>query len=101
MGFGAACVGAHSFGGSCVAGNTVNLASRVQGLTKYLRCRFLVTRPTREQLGDDFIARRVIKARVVNIEEPVDLYEVERASTAERHAFFRAAEAALDALEGR
>jgi adenylate cyclase len=82
-------------------GNTVNLASRVQGLTKYLRCPFLVTRPTREQLGDDFISRRVVRARVVNIVEPVDLYEVEQARTPERTAFFRAAEAALDALEAR
>ncbi|MBI1918678.1 MAG: adenylate/guanylate cyclase domain-containing protein [Planctomycetes bacterium] len=82
-------------------GNTVNLASRVQGLTKYLRCRFLVTRPTREQLGDGFIARRVVRARVLNIEEPVDLYEVEQATTPERDAFFRATEAALDALEAR
>jgi adenylate cyclase len=79
-------------------GNTVNLASRVQGLTKYLRCRFLVTRSTRQLLGDDFIARRVVRARVVNINEPADLYEVAQADP-NRAAFFRDSEAALDALE--
>jgi len=80
-------------------GNTVNLASRVQGLTKYLRCGVLVTAATRQQLDDSFVCRRVVRARVVNIEEPVDLYEVERAGSEERRAFFAESEAALEALE--
>jgi adenylate cyclase len=80
-------------------GNTVNLGSRVQGLTKYLKCRLLVTRPTREGLGEDFIARRVVRARVVNIEEPVDLYEVEAAGSQQRGHLFDQSEAALDQLE--
>jgi adenylate cyclase len=80
-------------------GNTVNLASRVQGLTKYLKCQMLVTAATRAQLDERFIARRVCKARVVNIKEPVDLYEVEEATTPERGAFFGISEGALDALE--
>ena len=80
-------------------GNTVNLASRVQGLTKYLRCGVLVTAATREQLGDAFFARRVVRARVVNIVKPVDLYEVELAGPEERRSFFAASQAALEALE--
>jgi adenylate cyclase len=80
-------------------GNAVNLASRVQGLTKYLKCRVLATANTREQLGSGFISRRVCKARVVNIQEPVDLYEVEAAGSGDREEFFRSSEAALDALE--
>jgi adenylate cyclase len=80
-------------------GTTVNLGSRVQGLTKYLKCRLLVTRATRDRLGDEFGARRVVRVRVVNIEEPVDLYEVEAVGSAERRQFFAEAEAALDALE--
>ncbi len=80
-------------------GNTVNLGSRVQGLTKYLKCRLLVTRATYEALGADFVARRVVKARVVNIEGPVDLYEVEAAGSAQRRHFFAESEAALDNLE--
>src|SRR6266542_1729396 len=80
-------------------GNTVNLGSRVQGLTKYLKCPLLVTAATRDKLGDGFIARRVVKTRVVNIREPVDLYQVERDDAEECRAFFRASSEALDDLE--
>ncbi len=79
-------------------GNTVNLASRVQGLTKYLKCRLLVTAATRRTLGDEFITRRVVKTRVVNIREPVDLFEVRHGSPVDE-AFFAQSEAALDKLE--
>jgi adenylate cyclase len=57
-------------------GNTVNLASRVQGATKYLRCRLLITELTKNQLDDSFCTRRLCKVRVVNIEQPVNLYEL-------------------------
>ena len=82
-------------------GSTVNVASRVQGLTKYLKRTFLVTGATREQLGPKFISRRIVKTRVVNMASPVDLYEVERQSLPARREFFEASEAALDALEQR
>jgi adenylate cyclase len=81
-------------------GSTVNIASRVQGVTKYLKCRLLTTGETRKQLGADFVTRRVCKARLVNIVEPVDLHEVAAAGP-ERAAFFRASEEALDLLEAR
>jgi adenylate cyclase len=80
-------------------GNTVNLASRVQGLTKQLKCRLLVTRATREGLGKEFVSRRVVRARVVNIQEPVDLYEVDAAGSEQRRHLFAESEAALDDLE--
>jgi adenylate cyclase len=57
-------------------GNTVNLASRVQGATKHVRTRLLVTRQTRERLGSEFTVRRLCDVRVVNIAEPVGLYEL-------------------------
>ena len=57
-------------------GNTVNLCSRVQGATKYLQTGILLTSQTREQLGDAFAVRRLCRARVVNIAEPVTLYEL-------------------------
>jgi adenylate cyclase len=82
-------------------GHTVNLASRVQGLTRYLRCNVLMTAQTRQRLGDRFIARRVCRARVVNIDEPVDIYEVADGGSAEPEAFFRKSEAALELLEQR
>jgi adenylate cyclase len=57
-------------------GPDVNLASRVRGATKYLRTDLLVTDSTMAQLGDEFHARRVCRVKVINIERPVDLYEI-------------------------
>lgn len=57
-------------------GNTVNLASRVQGATKYLKTGMVVTAATHEQLGGALSARRLCRVRVVNIKEPVALYEL-------------------------
>jgi adenylate cyclase len=57
-------------------GPTVNLASRVEGATKYLRARLLITEHTQGQLGQDFATRRLTKVRVVGIPQDVDLYEL-------------------------
>lgn len=57
-------------------GNTVNLASRVQGATKFLKTRILITHSTRARLEPGFEVRRLAKVRVVGISEPVDLYEL-------------------------
>jgi len=57
-------------------GNAANLASRVQGATKYFRTRLLVTGSTQAQLDASFQTRRLCKVRAVNISEPVDLHEV-------------------------
>jgi adenylate cyclase len=57
-------------------GNTVNLASRVQGATKYLKSPLLITSATHQLLNGIFPARRVCTVCVVNIAEPVDLYEL-------------------------
>jgi adenylate cyclase len=57
-------------------GNSVNLASRVQGATKYLKAPLLVTKATFDRLNGTVLARRVCSVRVVNIAEPVDLYEM-------------------------
>ena len=57
-------------------GNTVNLASRVEGATKYLKTRLLITGATHTRLDASFPSRRLCKVAVVNIAEPVDLYEL-------------------------
>jgi adenylate cyclase len=57
-------------------GNTVNLASRVQGTTKYLKCSTILTESTFAMLGPEFHARRLCSVRVINIKDPVYLYEV-------------------------
>ncbi len=57
-------------------GNTVNLASRVQGATKYLKTGLVVTGTTQAQLDDTFASRRLCTVGVVNINRPVELYEL-------------------------
>jgi adenylate cyclase len=87
-------------------GRNVNLASRLQGLTKYLKVKLLISQSVRDQLlgNDRFIIRRVCKTRVVNMDEPVDVYEVDRldAPGSERRAqLFKASETALALFEGK
>jgi adenylate cyclase len=81
-------------------GNTVNVASRVQGLTKPLQCPLLITGSTQEKVCDSFITRRVCKTRMRNILGPVDVYEVAGHSE-ERATFFQESESALQALESK
>lgn len=57
-------------------GNTVNLASRVQGATKYLKTKLLVTDATFSALNEAIPARRLGQFEVVNIAKPVELYEL-------------------------
>ena len=57
-------------------GNTVNLASRVEGATKHLKVPVLITGSTRAELGDAFATRRLCQVRVVGIHGAVELYEL-------------------------
>jgi adenylate cyclase len=57
-------------------GNPVNLASRVQGATKYLKCPLLITQDTQARLDDSFHTRRLCQVRVINIQKAVNLYEL-------------------------
>src|SRR5262249_18007211 len=57
-------------------GNTVNLASRAQGATRYLNSQLLITGMRAEQLPEGFSTRRLCRVQVVNIAEPVDLFEL-------------------------
>ena len=57
-------------------GSQVNIASRVQGATRYLRTPALITGATAKQLKGDFVTRRLCSVRLKNIDEPVDLYEL-------------------------
>jgi adenylate cyclase len=57
-------------------GNTVNLASRVQGATKYLKAGMLITEATQGRLDATLAYRRLCQVRVVNIAEPITLYEL-------------------------
>lgn len=57
-------------------GTTVNLASRVQGATKHFKARLIITGQTKAAVEEGFSTRRLGKVRVVNIVEPVELYEL-------------------------
>lgn len=57
-------------------GDTVNLASRIQGATKFFGCETLISHETRNQLDDRFLCRRIGKVKVVNINRPIELFEL-------------------------
>ena len=80
-------------------GNGVNLASRVQGATKYLRVDAMITGSTRRLLGDAFLVRRLCSVQVVNIAEPVELFELDCGDALRRDELFPLYEEALAAFE--
>lgn len=57
-------------------GDAVNLASRIQGATKYFGCETLISRDTWEQLDNRFNCRRLGKVKVINIVRPIELFEL-------------------------
>jgi adenylate cyclase len=57
-------------------GHCVNLASRVEGVTKHLDVPIVLTGATRQQLRSSFSLRRLCRARMAGVEETVDLYEL-------------------------
>lgn len=76
-------------------GNTVNLASRVQGATKYLKGDILITKETRSRLDSGFLTRRLCEVCVVNIVEPVELFELATDEGEGHRMLFQQYEAAL------
>lgn len=81
-------------------GNTVNLASRVQGATKYLKTDLLITAATHKKIPASFPSRRLCKVVVNNIREPVELYELAVPETTDRK-LLEDYEAALNEFEVR
>jgi adenylate cyclase len=57
-------------------GHAMNLASRVEGLTKQIGASVLVTDATRSYLSHAFPQRRLGRVRVAGIDETVELYEL-------------------------
>ncbi|MGE0758444.1 MAG: adenylate/guanylate cyclase domain-containing protein [Pirellulaceae bacterium] len=81
-------------------GNTVNLASRVQGATKYIHAQLLITEHTAALLPkNEFALRRHGRVRVVNIEEPCGLYEISADASENWQSMCQQYEAALAAFE--
>ncbi len=80
-------------------GSTVNLASRAQGATKYLKAEIVVTAAAYRNLGSEFAGRRLGKVRVVNIAEPIEFYELRDGTDAEWRNLCRAYETGLGQYE--
>jgi adenylate cyclase len=57
-----------------VLGDSVNLASRIEGLTKFYGVTILCGEGTREA-APEFVWREIDRVRVVNREEPIAIYE--------------------------
>ncbi len=80
-------------------GNTVNLASRVQGITKQFRVPGIMTGQTAVAAkAGNFQTRRLAQVRVVGMQQPVELLQLNARSAGTRDLFTRY-EAALDSFE--
>jgi adenylate cyclase len=60
----------------------VNLASRIEGLTKKVGVPVLISRSTREQAGDTFLWREAPPATVPGKSQPVAIFIPEARGTA-------------------
>ena len=59
-----------------VMGDNVNLASRLEGMTKEYRTRIVISEATYRQVGHQFVCRDLDKIRVKGNLQPVGIYEV-------------------------
>ncbi len=82
-------------------GDTVNVASRVQGASKYFKSSLLITRATRDQLGPGFQLRRLGTARVIGMADPIELFELCPFNEPEQVELCKTYEEALSAFEAR
>jgi adenylate cyclase len=65
-------------------GHTVNLASRVEGATKQLGVSILITDSSEKLIGDEFILREVCQVRVVGIQQPATVFELQDSQVKEQ-----------------
>ncbi|QDT07592.1 Adenylate cyclase 2 [Rubripirellula lacrimiformis] len=82
-------------------GHTVNMASRVQGATKYLRSPVLIAQSTARRIDARMRGRRICSVKVHNIHDPVDLYELAVCDALPMDASSVAYEQALVAFESK
>ena len=82
-------------------GNAVNLASRLQGASKYFKTRLIISGHTHAQLGDSIVTRRLGKIRVINIQQPVEIFELAPVSQANWEPLRKGYEQALEHFESK
>ncbi len=82
-------------------GDTVNIASRVRGATKFLGADCLMTGSTLAELSTCAELRRLARVRVVNIARPIDIHELPCISPSDWDIRRTRYEEALTALENR
>jgi adenylate cyclase len=81
-------------------GDTVNLASRIEGLTRHFKVHLLVNRQTLDEAADGFIARNIGNVRVKGKAQAVQIDEVAgRMGGAVDPAFYQQFATALGLLE--
>src|SRR6185436_10325 len=77
-------------------GEHVNLASRLEGLNKYVGTETIISRETRAAVGDALVTRRLGKFRLKGFDTTVEVYElvgrrdVDEPTRAWRHSFEQA-----------
>ncbi len=76
-------------------GNTVNLGSRIQGLTKHWRVQTMMNEATALCLPPSIPKRRICQARVIGMEGSVTLYELGSNQDASQEVLWREYERAL------
>ncbi|MEL3905484.1 MAG: CHASE2 domain-containing protein [Treponema sp.] len=59
-----------------IMGNAVNLAARLEGVNKQYGTWLLISDMTKNEIGDEFVTRRLDRVRVVGINTPVQLWEL-------------------------
>jgi adenylate cyclase len=86
-----------------VMGDNVNLASRLEGMTKQYRSRIVISEGTYQQVAEHFVCRELDRIRVKGKHQPVVVYELMDVETArpKYQALTTRFESAMEAYHAR